>query len=127
MKEVSCMTHLNPKDCREEHGVYSNTKPYQKMTESQRMIFDHAEANGRCGAKRRSDEEVAKWKDKRAKMTKAELEEMELQDELNKKTGTWMLIGLGIALAIFCTMLIVGELTGNSLVENFTGTYKIGN
>lgn len=121
------MTRLNPKDCREEHGVYSNTKPYQNMTESQRMIFDHAEASGRCGAKRRSNEEVAKWKDKRAKMTKAELEEMEQQDELNKRTGTWMLIGLGIALAIFCTMLIVGELTGNSLVENFTGTYKIGN
>ena len=121
------MTRLNPKDCREEHGVYSNTTPYQNMTESQRMIFDHAEANGRCGAKRRSDEEVAKWKEKRAKMTKAELEEMEQQDELNKKTGTLMLIGLGVALAVFCTLLIIGEMTGNSLVEGYTGAWGMNN
>ncbi len=121
------MTHLDPRDCREEHGVYSNTRPYQNMTKNQRMIFDHAEANGRSGAKRRSDEEVAKWKEKRANMTPEELEEMKQKDELDKWTGTWMLIGLGIFLAVYCTMLIIGELTGNSLVENFTGTYKIGN
>lgn len=121
------MTHLNLKDCREEHGVYSNTRPYQQMSENQRMIFDHAEESGRCGSKRRSDEEVAKWKEKRANMTKEELEEMKQQDELDKKTGTWMLIGLGVVLAVLCTLLIIGEMTGNSLVEGYTGSWGINN
>lgn len=121
------MTHLNPKDCREERGVYSNTPAYQKLSNSQKMIFDHAEENGMWGAKRRSDEEVAKWKDKRANMTQAEQEEMKQQDELNKKTGTLMLIGLGVALAVFCTLLIIGEMTGNSLVEGYTGAWGMNN
>ena len=121
------MEHLNPRDCREEHGVYSNSPAYQNLSDSQKMIFDYAEENGIRGSKRRSAEEIARWKEKRAKMTPEELEEMKQKDELDKWTGKWMLIGFGIFLAVVCTILIVGEMTGNSLTENFTGVFGVNN
>ena len=110
------MTHLNPKDCRDKWDVYSDTEPYQNMTESQRIIFDHAEENGMRGSKRYTRDDIAKWKEKRAKMTPEELEEMKQKDELDMWTSKWFLIGLGVFLAVVCTMLIIGEKTGNPLI-----------
>ena len=79
-------------------------------------FYDYMEENGMRGAKRYAEADIAKWQAKRANMTKEELEEMEQQDELDKWTGKWMLIGIGVVLAAVCTLLIIGELTGNPLV-----------
>lgn len=56
--------NLRPEDRHERWDVYSDTKPYQNMTENQRMVFDHAEENGIRGAKRYTKADIARWKDK---------------------------------------------------------------
>lgn len=100
---------------------YNEGPAYESMNKSQQGMMDYIEETGfyrGCASR-----EMAAWEAKRAKMTPEELEEIKQKDELDKWTGTWMLIGLGVFLAVVCAMLIIGELTGNSLTENFTGVF----
>ena len=95
------MTQMKPEDSRDRWEVFSNTKPYQSMTESQRMIFDHAEENGMRGAKRYTRDDIAKWKEKRANMTAEELAEMEMKlEEKGRKGGIALIIGIAIFFSI---------------------------
>lgn len=104
------------------YNEYQDTKPYKEMSKSEKELFDHI---GNTGFMRgNASREIEAWKVKRASMTQEELEEMKQKDELDKWTGKWMLIGFGIVLAVACTLLIIGELTGNSLTENFTGVWE---
>lgn len=70
--------NLRPEDREARWDVYSDTKPYQNMTENQRMIFDHAEENGIRGVKRYTKADIARWKENRANMT---------EETYIKKTG----------------------------------------
>ena len=99
------MPHLNPKDCREKWDVYSDTKPYQNMTEGQRMVFDHAEENGMRGAKRYTRDDIAKWKEKRASMTP---EELAAYDEALEKKGAKAGKGFLIVVGIIFVLAVIG-------------------
>lgn len=101
------MTHLNPKDCREEWDVFSDTKPYQNMTKRQREIFDHGEVNGIRGAKRYTKEDISRWQEKRTNMTPEELEAyLAKEDRKSKAAGAGALIVIGVML-IICIVVCV--------------------
>lgn len=91
---------------------YSETGAYQNMTKSQRIILDNADQNGIYGGLR----SAKAWKEKRAKMTPEELKQIEQKDKLNEWTSKWALIGMGVALFIFCALLMIGEMSGNPLI-----------
>lgn len=91
---------------------YNETGAYQNMTKSQRMVLDNADENGIYGGIR----SAKAWKEKRSKLTPEELEKIEQIDKLNEWTSKWALIGMGAAVFLFCTLLMVGEMTGNPLI-----------
>ena len=95
------MTKLKPEDRRDRWHVFSNTKPYQNMTKSQRTVFDHAEENGMRGSIRYTKHDIAKWKAKRANMSEEEVLEMEANES---RKGA--IAGAGF-LAVVAVMLIV--------------------
>lgn len=93
---------------------YNEGPAYESMNKSQQGMMDYIEETGfyrGCASR-----EMAAWKEKRVNMTLEDLEEMKQKDELDKWTGKWMLIAIGLVLAAVCTMLIIGETTGNPLI-----------
>ena len=89
--------NLRPEDRHERWDVYSDTKPYQNMTENQRMVFDHAEENGIRGAKRYTKADIARWKEKRANMAEEEIAAMEAEfEQKGNKMGKGFLIAVGV-------------------------------
>lgn len=98
-------TNLRPKAKSDKWDIFSDTNPYQNMTESQRMVFDHAEENGMRGAKRYTKEDIAKWQEKRANMTEEEIAAMEAEIE---RKGTKMGKGFLIGVAVLFVLAIIG-------------------
>jgi len=103
--------NLRPEDRRDRWEVFSDTKPYQSMSESQRMIFDHAEENGMRGAKRYTKADIDKWQEKRASMAEEEIAEMEAKAERKgDKMGKGFLVVVGaiIILSVIACIWIAG-------------------
>ncbi len=96
---------------------YKETKPYQNMSGSQKAVFDYwDEHDAMKSRKAKAMEEITAWKAEQDAMTPAERDRREDEIKLENRTAGVLSIGLGIALAVFVTMLIVGELTGNPLI-----------
>lgn len=91
---------------------YNETRAYQNMTKSQRIVLDNADHNGIYGGLR----SAKAWKEKHAQLTPEELEVIKQKDKLNEWTSKWALIGMGVALFIFCALLMIGEMTENPLI-----------
>jgi len=91
---------------------YKDTKPYQNMTDSQRVFLDNADNNGIYGGIRSARE----WKEKHDRMTPEKLEEMKQIDQLNEWTSKWILLGIVASVVLFGIILVIGEMTGNPLI-----------
>ena len=91
---------------------YKETKPYQNMTDSQRVFLDNADNNGIYGGLR----SARAWKEKHAEMTLVQLEEAKQKDQLNDWTSMWALLGIVAAVVLFGILLVIGEMTGNPLI-----------
>ena len=105
------MTNLKTKNRSDKWEVFSDTNPYQNMTKSQQMVFDHAEENGMRGSIRYTKYDIAKWEAKRADMTEAEIAEMEAKAERKgAKAGKGFLIVVGVifVLAVIGCIWIAG-------------------
>ncbi len=104
-------TNLRPEERHERWEVYSDTKPYQNMSSSQREVFNYMEENGIRGAKRYTKEDIAKWQAKRANMTEEEIAEMEANlerkgDKMGK--GFLVVVGAIVILAVIACIWIAG-------------------
>ena len=96
---------------------YKETKPYQNMSESQKEVFDYWDEHDAFKSRKpKAMEEVTAWKAEQDAMTPAERDRREDEIKMENRTAGVISIGLGIVLAIFVTMLIVGEMTGNPLI-----------
>ena len=91
---------------------YKDTKPYQNMTDGQRVVLDNADNNGIYGGIR----SAKAWKEKRAQLTPEELEEIKQNDKLNEWTSKWALLGIVTSVVLFGIVLVIGEMTGNPLI-----------
>ena len=91
---------------------YKETKPYQNMTDSQRVFLVNADNNGIYGGIR----SAKAWKEKRAQLTPEELEEIKQNDKLNEWTSKWALLGIVASVVLFGILLVIGEMTGNPLI-----------
>ena len=107
------------------YNEYQDTKPYQKMSKSQKELFDHI---GNTGFYRGcASREMEAWQAKRANMTPEELAAMEAKAERDRKRGTWWLIGLGVIVLTIAGIFLYGEMTGNPIAADFTGAWGRNN
>ena len=97
---------------------YKDSKPYQSMSNSQRVVFDYWDEHDAMKSRLpKAMKEVTAWKSKQDAMTALEKEQREEEIRIENKTAGIVCTGLAMALGIFVIMLIVGELSGNPLVD----------